>query len=797
MVYNPESYRHELDQRAFDLLNSFPKFVKVCEVYLANYQEIVSKIDAMSNYIRLSERQLPEVYNLLPPICEKLGIEVPDLYYIKDKHKMNACTGGTTKPYILVTSKLVEELNAEQLSSVLAHECGHIACKHTLYHSMASYLIGGIDNSPLGQIPIFRKLLTTNMIKALLFWYRCSELSADRAAVLCDGNANIFVDTLLKIKGYDDNINRDEFINQALDLKEFINGSKSNKVMEQMLNQGDSHPCLATRVYESYEWAKSEQFQLIRDGRYQIITEDANEEQEVVSAEVTINAERKNHESIEIPEGFNIDAELERVNKELERYTNNADKFDYAWAIMSGIFSGIIDSMFVGQCSYGKEGIRLNHKQVNNFIQEYAKARGKDSERLKDAIGYLEHTFKVAQDNIWKGEGIGVSAVDHHLADLAHHPTPIGLISAIVVQFLRVGTFVNDKGEWYFVPVKTTLEDLKNAILPAVVTGVFNWVATLAEKTYENETGEEIPKALHRLIHLAASSPIIIEVAKCADNWFGHLVSDMGGSKNTAGGGMGIPGIFVSLLYEMASLPILKDSGLPSFVDDLYQNKKIDLRQELTIYKNLGKQAIPVIFNEVYTRLGYFMLHLMDEALEHGLKEINWNKVIPFNNRAVDRMMMISTMTLNMADTADAAVHAALESCGNWVLFAGSYVTRLNYVGAGRAALAIVKEISNEKKECELIHQKLILTEAKTEEVIEQMEAYRNALELRVSEYLAEDLEEFINGFDYMKEGLMSGNSDLVIKGNVVIQKVLGREPQFTNQKEFDELMASDEAIIL
>lgn len=116
MAYNPESYRHELDQRAFDLLNSFPKFVKVCEAYQANYQEIVSKIDAMSNYIRLSERQLPEVYNLLPPICEKLGIEVPDLYYFKDKHEMNACTGGTTKPYILVTSKLVEELNAEQLA---------------------------------------------------------------------------------------------------------------------------------------------------------------------------------------------------------------------------------------------------------------------------------------------------------------------------------------------------------------------------------------------------------------------------------------------------------------------------------------------------------------------------------------------------------------------------------------------------------------------------------------------------------------------------------------------------------
>ena len=64
---------------------------------------------------------------------------------------------------------------------------------------------------------------------------------------------------------------------------------------------------------------------------------------------------------------------------------------------------------------------------------------------------------------------------------------------------------------------------------------------------------------------------------------------------------------------------------------------------------------------------------------------------------------------LNASDTADAAVHAALESAGDWVLFSGKFVTRFNYIGAGRAAIAVVKEISNEKKEAELIHEKLLL----------------------------------------------------------------------------------------
>jgi hypothetical protein len=52
-------------------------------------------------------------------------------------------------------------------------------------------------------------------------------------------------------------------------------------------------------------------------------------------------------------------------------------------------------------------------------------------------------------------------------------------------------------------------------------------------------------------------------------------------------------------------------------------------------------------------------------------------------------------------------------------------------------------------------------------------------------------------GFDYMKMGLSENDPNLVIKGNVVIQRVLGREPQFTNQEEFDELMDSDIPLIL
>ena len=56
-------------------------------------------------------------------------------------------------------------------------------------------------------------------MRALLFWDRCSELSADRAAALCDGTADKTIDVLLRLNGYGKNVDREEFLKQALDLK--------------------------------------------------------------------------------------------------------------------------------------------------------------------------------------------------------------------------------------------------------------------------------------------------------------------------------------------------------------------------------------------------------------------------------------------------------------------------------------------------------------------------------------------------------------------------------------------------
>lgn len=44
MGYPALLYRHTLDQEAFEALNHFPRFIGLCEAYIANVDEVAAKL---------------------------------------------------------------------------------------------------------------------------------------------------------------------------------------------------------------------------------------------------------------------------------------------------------------------------------------------------------------------------------------------------------------------------------------------------------------------------------------------------------------------------------------------------------------------------------------------------------------------------------------------------------------------------------------------------------------------------------------------------------------------------------
>ena len=274
---NADLYMHPQDKGALDALKAIPGFTTVLKGFMKNFSEQQLHGVNMATKLRLSKEQLPDLYNLLPPICEKLGINEPEFYLEMDPNP-NAYTYGDTKAFLTITSGLVECMNEDELKSVIAHECGHIACHHVLYHTMAEFILQGLDTFiGLGLISLPLKL-------ALSGWQRMSELSADRAAAIYMGGSDVVEDVMIRLsagsKSYIKGINKELYMQQAKDYENLIKDSGYNKLLQFLANMSGTHPFNSVRCSEIHKWCQSNEFNRIINGEINIYKEEpASEEQ--------------------------------------------------------------------------------------------------------------------------------------------------------------------------------------------------------------------------------------------------------------------------------------------------------------------------------------------------------------------------------------------------------------------------------------------------------------------------------------------------------------------------------------
>jgi Zn-dependent protease with chaperone function len=88
------------------------------------------------NAVRLSERQFPEIYQILEKQCEQLDMEIPPVYVMQHGGVLNAfATRFIGKNYVLIYSEIFDlamEGAVDELSFVMAHELGHIKRNHII-----------------------------------------------------------------------------------------------------------------------------------------------------------------------------------------------------------------------------------------------------------------------------------------------------------------------------------------------------------------------------------------------------------------------------------------------------------------------------------------------------------------------------------------------------------------------------------------------------------------------------------------------------------------------------------------
>ena len=294
--------------------------------------------------------------------------------------------------------------------------------------------------------------------------------------------------------------------------------------------------------------------------------------------------------------------------------------------------------------------------------------------------------------------------MSHHLDDIAHHPTSLGLCAAIISEVFRIGVYDTRNNEFklkYLGIDNEYREKLKSFLAAIVVAGLISWILNIVDNKYHDKIEKTLPKPLAILVQHLTDTPIVLVILthlrRIIENWIGHLISDVDGSNSTPGAGMGIPGFFVSVLNELSMVPPLSMTSLHSVIEDLFVNKRVDFRKEMTIYQFAGKQSLPVLLGDVFVRSFYFIRYLVEELKikNYTLSAVDWKKIIPFNNRTILRMMTIESGTFTSVDLADAAIRSAIVNGGNVYnpkLYL-DFALRVNIVGIGRFAIALGSDI--------------------------------------------------------------------------------------------------------
>lgn len=113
------------------------------------------------------------------------------------------------------------------------------------------------------------------------------------------------------------------------------------------------------------------------------------------------------------------------------------------------------------------------------------------------------------------------------------------------------------------------------------------------------------------------------------------------------------------------------------------------------------------------------------------------------------------------------------------------------------AAIVCYQELAAALREAELAREERIRIEKECAEAVAMIRQYRQEMNSMVSEYLAEHIQIFNQGFLEMDKAIAEQDVNGFIRGNASIQELFGKEVQFRTQEEFDELMESNTALRL
>jgi Zn-dependent protease with chaperone function len=217
----------------------------------------------------VSPRQCSRLYNDLREACAILDVQEPEFYLMQNPAPF-AFVFGMQRHSLVMSTAMVDLVSDSERLAMIGRELGHIKSEHMLYRTMARVL-ATILQEMAGFLTLPGAMLSTALLYSLLYWFRKSELTADRAGLLTVQDANVSISGLLKLVGGSqrlmDDLSTTEFVKQA-DLYEDMDEDFLSLYYKFLLLGTQTHPFPALRAREIKEWSQSEQYLRLLRGDY-------------------------------------------------------------------------------------------------------------------------------------------------------------------------------------------------------------------------------------------------------------------------------------------------------------------------------------------------------------------------------------------------------------------------------------------------------------------------------------------------------------------------------------------------
>ena len=243
----------------------------------------------------------------------------------------------------------------------------------------------------------------------------------------------------------------------------------------------------------------------------------------------------------------------------------------------------------------------------------------------------------------------GLTPSNHHFKSLAHNPSLLGLFFSVLNQFTNTSHFVSD-GQ---------LVSLQEA-----------------DGKFELQGNNFISKLWCGIV-----------------NWIGHLMSDVSGASGSKSRGTGIPSPLWTWINSVIAIKAKLGLSANEF-DKSINELALNLFNEGYDVRFQTAQAIPVLINELITRLLYAVRRLIkyyrDTPRAERSFKCMWEVCEPFKNLTVKRMLTVAHGTFCLIDAGDAAARGFIT--GGGVFNPVEFFLRLNLVGVGRFTISLYGE---------------------------------------------------------------------------------------------------------